>query len=226
MRARGWLGALLLAASACGTIDTRRDSTYEGERIYSGTRQDLRGLGVGFLNLNPLVLLIYLVDLPLSALADTALLPWSIPEESRRLEDSLERQRLDRDVPSPVPTRSGETPLAHARRLFERCKQLYEELSPRVTDCYAIDATLVSASGERRTGAAFKEQLRASFSSSGGLAWVTYQSPRYTEQGDRVLVEAERPSSFSGHRPKVRLLIGRGDDGYWRILEETGIDWP
>ncbi len=218
--------ALLLAVCccACATIETR-GSSYQGPRVYSGTRQDLRGLGVGFLNLNPLIVLLYLVDLPCSALADTVLLPLTISEESRRDEAAVEHGRLDRDVPAAIDTRE-ESSLAHARRLVERCRQLYEALEPAVTDCYAIDARIVTASGETLTGASYKQRLRDAIRTKPELSWVSYQNPRYTAEVDRVRVDATRTSSFTHQRTSVSLVLAAGADGGWRIVEETGIDWP
>ena len=71
-------GVWLLAAcvgSGCMTIDTRRNVSYEGPRTFSGSRASLGYIGDGFLSLSIPLMLIFMVDLPFSLVADTLLLP-------------------------------------------------------------------------------------------------------------------------------------------------------
>jgi uncharacterized protein YceK len=73
-----------LLLTACMTVDTRRDDQYDGTRVYSGTLADLQLIGVSFMEGSYHWFLASLMDLPFSLLADTLLLPVTIPEEAAR----------------------------------------------------------------------------------------------------------------------------------------------
>src|SRR5262245_59080108 len=85
----GLLLALLLCESGCGTIGSLMAGTEEGERtlIYGGVRvnavvvahmfsgESVHGLDVFWIGL------VYFLDLPLSAVADTVTLPYTVGVE-------------------------------------------------------------------------------------------------------------------------------------------------
>jgi uncharacterized protein YceK len=229
---RSSLSAALLVglAGGCMTLNTRSDPTYDGSRVYSGTRVDL-AQGVGQLLQFSTGMLLFFGDLPLSFIVDTVLLPVTIPEERAR-RTALEAQLQTRtDNPSVIELRPDEGPIETARRLFETCRDLTEQLSIRVLDCYALEARVVRVSADGiptgLTGAAYKQKLvdtlkRAKYA---GL-FISYRDPSFEPQGDAVRVEATRVTSQSAERNPVRFLMGPGEDGQWRILEEQSRSWP
>lgn len=71
---------LLLLVVGCGTVVDRVDEGADdaGLGIYGGVRRDLHAIAH-----NPFILPLVLLDLPLSAIADTLALPWSWDEGFR-----------------------------------------------------------------------------------------------------------------------------------------------
>jgi len=223
--------ALLLGVTeGCMTLNTRSDPTYDGSRVYSGARVDL-SQGVGQLLQFSTGMLLFFGDLPLSFIADTLLLPVTIPEERARRAAIETQLQIRTDNPSVIEPRPGEAPLETARRLFETCRDLTEQLSIRLLDCYALDARIIRPSSDETSvelsGAAYKQELvdalkRAKYD---GL-FITYRDPSFEPQGDAVRVDAKRATSQSAGRSPVRFLMGPGEDGQWRILEERSRSWP
>ncbi len=223
MRTPPLVAALLLAG--CMTVDTRTSAGYEGARTYSGARADLALIGEAALSLNLPVLVIFGADLPLSLVADTALLPITLGEERIRQEGIGAAKRAEQDGPSPVQTLSGVTPRENARRLFEACASYFARLDARVTDCFAADAEVMTG-GLVTTGARYKLELGAllvRLRKSGGF--ISYRKPSFRRVEERVRVDATLVSSLVERTP-VHFFMAEGGDGGWRIVEASGPPWP
>ena len=217
-----------LLATACMTVSTRTDDSYEGPRPYSGTLANLELMGVTFMEGSYFWFLAGTMDLPLSLVADTVLLPLTLPEE--RVRRSVVGQALRTDVEQPGPVRpiANVAPERNAEQLFQSCLLMFERLDPDVTDCYALDARVVGANGLAVKGGDYKERLRQALSflhRSGGF--IAFHEPRYHDEGGRVRIEATLETSFMPERTAVVLWVGPGADGDWRILEEQPAPtWP
>ena len=71
---------IIPAVSGCGTIVDCSMRHSDGPRIYGGARLYFEGFTIGEeAYWWPLTVLMYLVDLPLSAVADTVILPFTVP---------------------------------------------------------------------------------------------------------------------------------------------------
>ncbi len=232
--------ALVLAAvlsltlgSGCQTIETYENPDYEGSPIYSGTRKDLSYMGQGLLNFSTGIFLLGLADLPLSFVADTFVLPSTIPKSRARVGVRTDKPRVDREVDSPVQFGENDTdPKQIATRLFEVCSERTEKLVPEITDCYSIDARIELREQTRDTievisGAEYKTRIRESLPRIRHLGdFITYRNIEYLVQGEAVRVTAERATAFSPNRVPVSFMIARCADGQWRIVEESGPGWP
>ena len=224
---RGALVAVLAAimASACMTLSSRSNDTYEGPRTYSGTRLNAEQFGVSLITFQFGFVLISLVDFPFSFVADTLLLPVTIPEESARVAAIAKERRTDIELPAPVSGDAAAGPELNAKRLFDACVLRFQKLNPNVANCYAIGARVVA--GEEYTGQEYKIVLREAMEllrRSGGFA--TYQRPSYTVEGQRVRIDAMLAASFLTELTPVTFIVGAGADGDWRVVEATGPAWP
>ncbi len=224
---------VLLASSVagCATFETRGDRSYQGARTYSGARTSLDRIGQGFLNWNVPLVVIGFVDLPFSFLADTALLPVTISEESARQTRVAERVQIRREVATGIRSQAGVAPTETARRLFEACVSRLESLDASLADCYSIEARIAlldpaHPTGDELSGAEYKARMRqvlARLRTRGD--YFTYREISYAPEGANVRVHAQRVSSSSPTRAPVTFLLGPGADGEWRILAERGPDW-
>jgi len=224
------LALCFLLAPACSTVDTRTNAGYSGTRVYSGTAAALSSLGRALGSLRIDMFIMHMIDLPFSMVADTLLLPITIPEQGSRDVDLERLARVDTDVPSPFefdPTLSRER---NAEELFDACMALFLNLDPRLTDCYAVGANILTIEGgvtTQMTGAEYKLRMRDSIARIEDTGnFVKYRNPVFTRADDEVRIEATRVSSFDNQRNPVSLLIGPSDDGEWRIQEEIGGRWP
>ncbi len=232
------LGLFLLPGLllGCMTIQTRTDPGYTGARIYSGARTDLANMGEAGMSLNLGLIVIALVDLPFSFLADTVLLPLTIPEErERRAALEVEATPIDEQAESPVSGREGTPPLEMGKRLYRECLKRIEKLQPSFIDCYSVDAivSVVTPGPDGRvemrviSGAQYKVYLRdriARARSDGD--YVTFREASFELEGERVRVRTSRVAASTSMRHQITLLLGAGDDGGWRILEERSAGWP
>ena len=228
------IGALLLGGvlAGCMSIETRGDPSYAGPRTYSGVRTSAANAGEAFLNFNIPILFVSLVDLPFSFVADTAFLPWSVPEERERQRQIEFDTDLERARPSPVGAGEGEDPLDMAKRLFAECQARLERLDPDLVDCYAPDARIDFArpdhselqrlSGLEYRGRLVGLQRRARKRGD----FMTYRDVAYFPEGERVRVRARRASARTSDAPPVEFVLGADTWGEWRILEERGSPWP
>jgi uncharacterized protein YceK len=226
-----WFRGLCTAATAltlgCGTVDTRMNEGYEGPPVYSGARQSLSFAKLAFLQVNPFLLALALGDSVISAVADTVLLPITIPEQLQQNTESREHARLDIDQPSVVSQIKGEEPLRTAKRLYQTCSNYVINVNPRVTDCYAIDAKIKIEGGEELTGAEYKEKLREELAPlKGSGRFISLKEPKYEIAGTNVRVEATRRDPDSAKKSTLVWVVGPGSDGQWRILEEEGAGFP
>ncbi len=234
-RARVVLLLCTFALFGCLTLDTRTNANYDGPRVYSGVRSDAAGLGQAFLRLSPMMVF-YLLDMPLSLVADTLLLPVTIGEDSRRQAELGEVLTVTSERPSVVSALPDEAPVVTARRLFNRCRQFVQELNPALADCYSLTArvVVVRASAPEQgettsfTGAEYKRAIRAGLPVvRDGGDYITFRDETFEEQeAGAVLVEALRHSGFSSRTFPVSFLLGPDEAGEWRILEERGVGWP
>ncbi len=226
--ARCALAALALAGAStgCMTVDTLRNPAYDGPRTYSGVRYDLRNVGPALLSFSPMFMF-YLIDLPLSVVGDTLVLPVTIPRERERRAALAERTRTDVDRPALVASVPGELPAAAARRLFEACRQRLEAMRDALADCIAVDAR-VELDGRVIDGAAFKKHLLRGLARLRGSGdFVAWRDPRFETLADgHVRIEATRAIASDAATAALVLVVGPGPDGGWRVLEASGLDWP
>ncbi len=214
--------ALVLAAGTkVMTIDTQNDEDSGLPRTYSGVRKDLDILPGAFLSLSIPWFGLALVDFPFSLVADTVILPITIPREAERAKALAEEARVDSERPSVVKPLAGEATVDTAHRLFTACANLLHAQDPRLSDCYSVDAKIEITGGESMSGADYKPLLRAGLArdaSDGAL--VAWREPSFASDGERVRIGATRASSTSPTRLPVTLIVGPCPDGAWRILEE------
>jgi uncharacterized protein YceK len=208
------------------TIDTQRNPGYHGPQVYSGSRFDLEMLWPSARAFSFGGLLFALGDLPFSFVADTVLLPVTIPRDSARAQERAAELQVETERPSPVTPLEGEAPLDTAKRLFAQCQLYVHDRDDHLSDCYSIDAKIALSDGSELRGADYKVRLRA------GLAhdrestdFVEWRKPEFELDGGRVRVTATRASTNAPHFSPITLLLGPAADGGWRILEEAGVGW-
>jgi uncharacterized protein YceK len=215
------------------TLDTLNNPGYDGPWTYSGARADLGLMRDLFLNWNLPLLFVFTADLPFSAVADTLVLPLTIPRERRRLAEVESARRVDVERPSLVQPEPGEKPEATAQRLFERCREAVRTMNDELLHCYSVGARITVRepdSGEPRerlSGEAYKLVLREALPRQRDNGEVIdWQAPAFEREGEAVRVQATRTSSRTAATHPLEWRIGPGPDGGWRILEEDGIGWP
>jgi uncharacterized protein YceK len=217
------LALALAAGSGCMTIDTQTNEGYEGPQVYSGTRRDLSIIPNALLNFSVGGLLIGVVDLPFSLLADTVILPVTIPKDAERTRKLEEEKRVDEERPSVVKPQAGEAPVATAHRLFTECARMLKEQDSHFSDCYSIDAKIEIVGSEPMRGADYKKLARESLSQEASEGeMIEWRDPEFSADGERVRISAKRARSDDPSRVPVSLIVGPGQDGGWRILEEVG----
>jgi len=226
--ARAFAIAIAVGFTAgCMTIDTQTAADYAGPRIYSGTRVNLDQFGKGLLGFDSRMF-IFGFDLPLSLVADTLILPITIPDENRRqLEIALRTQTVE-ERPSVIEVATDSDPLDAARRLFEACTYRLEHWDPQLTDCYSLRAKIFYESGKpsAASGAQFKPLIRAAMADLQYAGdFVTWRDETFTREGDAVRVDARAASGSRGDLGPISLLLGASGDGGWRIMEHRGARW-
>jgi uncharacterized protein YceK len=205
------------------TIDTQTDPGYEGPQVYSGVRKDGRMLTDTFLAFQIPWIGFTLVDLPFSFLADTVLLPVTLPRDRERARKLADESQVATERPSAIPAVAGEAPTATAVRLFTQCARLLHDQDPHLADCYSIDAKVEITGSEPMRGADYKQSLREALARDrSDSEIVEWRDPSYAADGERVRISAKRASSSNANRLPVSLVVGPGSDGGWRILEEIG----
>ena len=227
-RLRKLVAGLALALSCgCMTLDTQLNEGYDGPQVYSGTRKDLEIFGPAFLNLSFPWMMITLFDLPFSLVADTLLLPVTIPRESNRYAKRAEELQVETDRPALAHANPSEPPADTARRLFEACREKLRRQDPFFADCYAVDARVSLASGQTPTGAAYKPVARAALERDQATGvYVDWRDPAFAAEGERVRVHATRRSTSEPLESALELVVAPGADGGWRIVEETSVGFP
>ncbi|MEX2206588.1 MAG: YceK/YidQ family lipoprotein [Myxococcota bacterium] len=219
--------ALLVAAPGCMTLDTQLSRGYEGPYVYSGVRKDLEILGPAFLHLSFGWVTLSLLDLPLSLVADTLLLPVSISRDSVRDQKIEEKLQVRSDRPARVRAKDDEPPVETARRLFDECRELLRRQDDTVADCYSVDASITIADGSSARGSEHKLTIREAIALHRRLGIsVDWREPVFEPDGERVRIRATRRSSQSADASELVLVVAPGPDGGWRIVEETGVGWP
>lgn len=220
---------LALTLAGCMTVDTLANRGYPGPYTYSGTRADLHLIGQSFLAFNLPFMLVWMIDLPLSTVADTLALPATLPREQRRLAEIEQRQRVDVEQPALVTAVAGEKPEVTAERLFERCRTAAKQQSDELLDCYSIGARIVlrpasgSAAPRQLSGAAYKLELREGLAQERYVGDVVdWSDAEFEREGDAVRVTATRSTARSAETHVERWLLGPCSDGGWRILEQDG----
>jgi hypothetical protein len=225
---------VLILGAGCSTYDTLRDSGYTGPRVYSGARQALSLAKSAFLRVNPPEFALWVSDSLLSSVADTLLLPFTIPQQSRMNAAVVESQRLDVEQPGVLPKIANEEPQRTARRLFQMCNSLLVNFDAHLTDCYSIHAKIeITADdkpgGEAETldGAEYKKRLRSEFASLAGTErFIRLRNAKFEEALPNVRVTAERADQKTEKKGSLVWVVGPGEDGEWRILEEQGAGFP
>jgi uncharacterized protein YceK len=220
----GLLAGLGWAAAGCMTLDTRANAAYDGPRTYSGTQRDAQAIGPALLAFSPFFVF-HLVDLPFSLVADTLLLPITLPEERERRARIAAAVSTETEQPAPVAPLPQESAEETARRLFETCRERLEQMRGSLADCFSIDAR-VQTQGELVSGAAYKARLRdalARLRRSGDF--ITWRDPRFSDAGKRVRIVATLARAQSAEVQAIELLVGPGADEGWRVLEARGVDW-
>ena len=196
--------------------------------MYSGTRLAAAQAGDQFMNLNLPWVMLFGLDLPFCLVADTLLLPWTIPEEIERAEVLRQDLQTTEERGSVISVEAGTRPIAAAKQLFDACVERLHRYNPLLTDCFSQDARIFYDEGEPRmlTGAEYKPRIRAAiaeFQSRG--EFVTWRRPRYVPEGERVRIEVERSSSERGELGTLTLLVAPTPDSGWRIIEMRGARW-
>ena len=228
MRALRLAAALALAgALGCMTVDSLRDPGYQGPAVYSGVRKDMAMLS-GTLSPGDLMFALSYaaIDLPFSALADTALLPVTIPRDQSREQERAAETQTAAERPGPIEPIAGEEALATAQRLFQTCAQLLHKQDPQLADCYSVDADVEINGGGSLRGGDYKHWVRegmARDAAAGHL--VEWREPSFAAEGARVRIDATRASSSEPSRSPLVLYVGPCADGAWRIVAETSIGW-
>jgi uncharacterized protein YceK len=215
------LAFALAFASGCMTIDTLNDEGYDGPRTYSGVRKDMAIFPDAFLSLSFPWMGITLVDFPFSLIADTVILPVTIPREAERQKGLADEARVDTERPGVLKAEPGESEVDTAHRLFTECAKLLHAQDPHFADCYSVDARVEITGSEPVSGADYKPALRkdlARDASEGAL--VDWREPSFASEGDRVRIAAKWASSLTPTRLPVVLIVGPCPDGAWRIVEE------
>jgi uncharacterized protein YceK len=209
------------------SIDTQVSKGYEGPYVYSGVRKDLEIMGPAFLHLSFAWVLITLVDLPFSLVADTVLLPVSISRDSERAKVIEERTQVRTDRPALVRAKPDEAPVDTAKRLFHECRDLLRVQSDAVTDCYSIDASITIVGGAASRGSEHKLAIREALAYHRDEAiFVDWRDPVFEPEGERVRIRATRRSTREPAESELVLVVAPGPDGGWRIVEETSVGWP
>ncbi len=220
--------ALLLLLSGCMTYDTRTDGGYDGPRVYSGTRLAAAQAGDQFMNLNLPWVMLFGLDLPFCLVADTLLLPWTIPEEIERAKVLRQDLQTTDERGSVISVVAGTPPVAAAKQLFDACVERLHRYNPLLTDCFSQDARIFYDEGEPRmlSGSEYKKRVRAVLAE---FQWhgdfVTWRDAQYAQEGDRVRIEVERSSSERGEAGHVTLWAAPGTDEGWRFVEVRGARW-
>ncbi len=226
-RSLACLLALLVATPGCMTIDTQLGRGYEGPYVYSGVRKDLEILGPAFLHLSVGWVILMLIDLPLSFVADTLLLPVSLSRDAERDQRIHEKTQVATDRPALVHAKPGESPADTARRLFDECRALLRRQNPQLADCYAVDASISITGGAQHSGSQHKLAVREAIDhhQDAGIT-VDWRDPSFAVEGERVRVQATRRSTRDPSESPLAFVFAPGPDGGWRIVEETSVGWP
>jgi uncharacterized protein YceK len=222
-----------LALAGCMTLDTLNNRGYPGPYTYSGARGDLEIIGQAFLSFNLPLMLLFMLDLPFSALADTLVLPVTFPRERARLAQVEERRRVDIEQPALVTALPGEEPEVTAERLVERCREASKNQSDELLDCYSIGARIrvrseshPDAEPRRLAGGAYKLELREVLAEQRYLGDVVdWSDAEFEREAGGVRVTATRSRARSAETHRQSWLVGPCADGGWRILEEDGFGW-
>jgi uncharacterized protein YceK/ketosteroid isomerase-like protein len=219
--------ALVAAAPGCMTIDTQLGRGYEGPYVYSGVRKDLEIMGPAFLHLSMGWVILTAIDLPLSLVADTLLLPVSIARDAERDAKIEEKTQVATDRPALVRAKPGEAPADTARRLFDECRALLRQQNPKLADCYSVDASISITGGTQLSGSQHKLAVREAIAhhQEAGIT-VDWREPAFTVDGERVRIAATRRSTHDPAESPLLLVVASGADGGWRIVEETSVGWP
>ncbi len=226
-RSLAGLLALLVGASGCMSLDTQLNPGYKGTYVYSGVRKDLEIMGPAFLHLSFGWVMITLVDLPFSLVADTLFLPVSIGRDGERAKRIEARTQVASDRPALVHAKDGEAPADTARRLFDVCRKLIRGQDDRLDDCYSVDASISLTGGESLRGSEYKPRVREAIERerNEGIS-VDWREPAFEPEAERVRVRATRRSTHDPTTSAIEIVVGPGPDGGWRILEETSVGWP
>ena len=219
--------SLLLCAPGCMSLDTQLNRGYEGAYVYSGVRKDFEIMGPAFLKLSFGWVFITLFDLPFSFVADTLLLPVSIPRDSERAKRVTERTQVESDRPALVHAKTGEAPADTARRLFDACRDLLRHQDAQLADCYAIDASISLPGAQPLRGSAYKLALREAIGRDQEEdIFIDWREPVFEPEGERVRVRATRRSTREPAESALELVVGPSSDAGWRIVSETSVGWP
>ena len=72
----------------------------------------------------------------------------------------------------------------------------------------------------------YKDEIRAVMEAKKGSGrFVRFIDEKYEVDGDKVRIRATREDAGLEERTPIELLLGRGADGGWRILEEKSVGW-
>ena len=222
--------AVALVAAGCMTFDTRTNPSYDGPPAYSGTRLAASLFGQALYALNLPFAAFFGADVGLSFVADTVLLPLTIPEQLSWSTERANALRTDIQQNSVIVPPQNEAPGDTATRLFRACTSLVASMSRTYLDCYDATAKITVVDAERAprtfTGSEYKEQIAAYFEAArGGASFVRYSDPVFTVEDDRVRIKATRLDSRLEERTPIVLIVGPSADGQWRILEERSVGW-
>lgn len=208
--------ALASLLSACSTLGSLISSDYQGLAIYGGVYDNARSMRreASESDIDGMVALA--IDFPFSLVADTVLLPLTIPMQLRASDGQAAQ----------APAETGRwAPSAEGARAFvESCFALAREFDARYVDCYGDDSR-ISYRGARDadlSGAEFRDLLKRSLPAAklrGDRS--IFRDLRIEPEGSSFRVRATRYSELYAYESPWEALVGADSTGAWRILRET-----
>lgn len=120
-------------------------------------------------------------------------------------------------------------PLDDAKKLFERYIDSERTFDPAVADMYSDDAKIQNTrtypDGSTRVSTmpapTYRQLIRQAMSLAKERGDTnTYSEVKYTTEGDRIRITANRFSNLKKYSSPVSLLVGATPEGKWLIYEE------
>ena len=210
---------LCLLLTGCAAFNSRYDGQYEGPAVYGGVYTNLWKIHDSLRELDFRGLIVAAIDLPLSAIIDSAFLPWTAQEQWRQL------PAIGPSVVSPI---EGTHIKTTAMALFQRCIQLQAEHDTQALDCYADEASVERVKRytdgqkqiDRWQGKAYRRVLARKLAIASDDI-IEYRNIQAVKEGQRIRIKAIRLVTSSNYHSPYQSLLGPDQHGQWRILMES-----